>query len=197
MIVQWEAPTVQIKKEVKYLGVIKANPAEYIQRYGASLKSSRDLPQFVLDIQTPSDIVLAAEHKHNPVLELEGQLEAFKYVDLDREGLAEYRPQLERLGIRFGGEFGAGSASASVVSAISSVYSTIPVEQIFQLIDKDSSGFISVEEAGRILLRVNSRLGRSYGEDNIAELFKILDKNGDGKLSLLEFSAIFNTLRTA
>lgn len=202
VIVQWEAPTVAIKKEIKYLGVIKANPNEYTERYGTSLKASRELPQFVLDIQTPSDIVLASEHRYNPVFELEGDVEAFKYVDLDREGLSEYRAQLERLGIRFGGEVTTATSTASgVVSAVASVsgsaMSSIPVEQIFQLIDKDNSGYISVEEAGRILLRVNSRLGRSYGEDNINELFKILDKNGDGKLSLLEFSAIFNTLRSA
>lgn len=208
VIVQWEAPAVAIKKEVKYLGVIKANPTEYVDRYGASLKASRELPQFVLDIQTPSDIVLASEHRYNPVFELEGDVEAFKYIDLDREGLSEYRAQLERLGIRFGGEV-AGSVSSSATSAVvsasasasasgsASAMSSIPVEQIFQLIDKDNSGYISVEEAGRILLRVNSRLGRSYGEDNISELFKILDKNGDGKLSLIEFSAIFNTLRSA
>lgn len=208
VIVQWEAPQVQIKKEIKYLGVIKANPAEYVQRYGATLKQSRDLPQFVLDIQTPSDLVLAADYKYNTVFELEGQLDAFRYVDLDREGLSEYRSQLERLGIRFDGESNENVSSSrfseviqssvgGVTQAVASVAASVPVEQIFKLIDKDNNGFISVEEAGRILLRVNSRLGRSYGEDNISELFKILDKNGDGKLNLQEFSAIFNTLKSA
>ena len=33
VIVQWEAPRVNVRKEVKYLGVIRANPAEYVQRY--------------------------------------------------------------------------------------------------------------------------------------------------------------------
>jgi len=43
IIVQWEAPQVEIKKEFKYLGVIRANPVEYVQRYGATLKLARDL----------------------------------------------------------------------------------------------------------------------------------------------------------
>jgi len=180
--------------------VIKANPAEYVQRYGSSLKNSHELPQFVLDIQTPQDLVLAADYRYNPVFELEGQLEAFQYIDLDREGLSEYRAQLERRGIL--NNYGASSTVVNAQSfqsenVTSSTGSNIPVEQIFRLIDKDNSGFITVEEAGRILLRVNSRLGRSYGEDNITELFKILDKNGDGKLNLAEFSAIFNTLKSA
>lgn len=210
VIVQWEAPQVQIKKEIKYLGVIKANPAEYVQRYGASLKHFSDLPQFVLDIQTPKELTLAADYRYSSVLELEGELQAFQYVDLDREGLSEYRAQLERLGIKFNGSGASGhmsnastiinaattSASASSASASMSG-SSVPVEQIFKLIDKDNSGFITVEEAGRILLRVNSRLGRSYGEENITDLFNILDKNGDGKLNLAEFSAIFNTLKSA
>ena len=34
VIVQWEAPQVSIRKEVKYLGVIDANPVEYVQKYG-------------------------------------------------------------------------------------------------------------------------------------------------------------------
>jgi hypothetical protein len=103
VIVQWEAPQVVVKKEVKYLGVIRANPAEYVQRFGASLKLSKDLPQFVLDIKTPDGLVLAADYQYNTVHELEGDLAAFKLVDLNREGLTEYRPQLQRQGIDYVG----------------------------------------------------------------------------------------------
>lgn len=47
-----EAPQVDVKREVKYLGVIKANPAEYVQRYGATLKLAKDLPDFVVEVNT-------------------------------------------------------------------------------------------------------------------------------------------------
>ena len=33
VIVQWEAPNVAVRKEYKYLGVVRANPCEYVQRY--------------------------------------------------------------------------------------------------------------------------------------------------------------------
>lgn len=99
MIVQWEAPQVSIRKEVKYLGVITANPVEYVQKYGASLKTASQLPDYVLNINTPHEIgVLAADYKYSSVYELEGQLEGLKFVDLDKEGLSEYRPQLSQLG---------------------------------------------------------------------------------------------------
>ena len=38
VIVQRAEQEVSIKQEVKYLGVIRANQAEYVKRYGAELK---------------------------------------------------------------------------------------------------------------------------------------------------------------
>jgi hypothetical protein len=113
VIVQWEAPHVDVRKEVKYLGVIRANPAEYVQRYGATLKLAKDLPEFVLDINTPDGLVLAAEYEYQQVHELEGDLAAFKLVDLTNEGLTEYGPQLEQLGIRYVGAEAAAELAAN------------------------------------------------------------------------------------
>ena len=97
VIVQWEAPPIQVKKEFKYLGIIRANPAEYVARYGPSLKTSSELPDFVLDIKPPSGVILAADYKPSSVPELEGDLHALNLIDLEKEGLAEYRSQLLRL----------------------------------------------------------------------------------------------------
>jgi hypothetical protein len=59
---------------------------------------------------------LAAEQKQAPVHELEGDLQAFRLVDLERENLSEYRAQLEKLGIRFEGEQAALSNAAPSLS---------------------------------------------------------------------------------
>jgi hypothetical protein len=83
-----------------YAGIIRANPVEYVKRYGASLKASRDLPDFVLDIKPPNGVVLAADYQYNGpqhVHELEGDVHALRLVDLDRAGLSEYRAQLDRV----------------------------------------------------------------------------------------------------
>ena len=65
MIVQWEAPTVNIRREVKYLGVIRADPVEYVRMYGDTLKVHTLLPEYVLDIKTPSEVgVLAADYTY-------------------------------------------------------------------------------------------------------------------------------------
>jgi hypothetical protein len=97
IIVQWEAPDVNVTKEVKYLGVVRANPNEYVEKYGETLLT--DLPDFVQEIETPEEVgVLAADYKAKSLVELEGELEGFQYVDLDKEGLGEYRNYLSNLG---------------------------------------------------------------------------------------------------
>lgn len=53
-----------------------------MQRYSNTLKPSKDLPKFVLDLSTPKGLVLAANHQPKPVHDLEGDIEALKYVDL-------------------------------------------------------------------------------------------------------------------
>ena len=84
-----------LRKEIKYIGVVRANPAEYLQRFGSSVTSSSQLPQFVNDIKTPDGIVLAADYKYNEWPELEGDLRALTLIDLDREGLGAYRSYLQ------------------------------------------------------------------------------------------------------
>lgn len=252
VIVQWEAPQVVIKKEFKYLGVIRANPVEYVQRYGATLKVARELPDFVLDIKTPDGLVLAADYQYNSVHELEGDVRALGFVDLDREGLGEYRAALSKLGITYVGAAGvtaaasqynssgssssyqasssqsasygsSGSAGASFGASGSASYgssgsaaigggnygqssfssssrsgasgaSAAVVEEIFNSIDRDHSGQISIEEAARVLLKLNSRLNRHYGEDESKAFFAALDVDHNGQLSLQEFRRAFERL---
>jgi hypothetical protein len=43
LIIQWEAPEISIKREIKELEVTKVNPCEYIEKYGSSLKLSSEL----------------------------------------------------------------------------------------------------------------------------------------------------------
>ena len=194
VIVQWEAPSVNIRKEIKYLGVIRANPAEYVQRYGESLKVHTALPQFVLDIQTPSEYgALAANYVANSSFTLEGQLEGLKYINLDNEGLSEYRSFLLSKGIRdLGAESSAMSASVSYgASSYSDV--TEAASQIFSMIDIDNSGEISTDEAEKIVLRLNSKLKRSYGEVEVRQFFQAIS-GGSSQISRSQFLSAFEKL---
>lgn len=90
VVVQWESPKAKVKKEVKYLGVIRANPAEYVDQYGDSLLASDALPDIVNEVPTPDDLTLAADAQQNELHELEGDVDALKLINLDTEGLSAY-----------------------------------------------------------------------------------------------------------
>ncbi len=167
VVVQWIEPKTNIRQEVKYLGVIRANPAEYVQKYGSELKAHDALPKFVQDIPNPREIgQLAWNYKSNGgTWELEGQLEGFQYLNLDNEGLSEYKEFLLSRGIRD------SRAQNESESSVSSSGVTEAASKIFDMIDYDGSGEIEVFEAERIVLKLNSRLKRSYGENEVRKFF--------------------------
>jgi Ca2+-binding EF-hand superfamily protein len=212
VVVQWEAPEVVIRKDFKYLGVVRANPVEYVQRFGHSLVVSDELPDFVKEIKTPDDIVLAANHDSSKLSpELEGDVEALRLVDLDKEGLSEYKSLFQnnvRKSTSFANkstltspiknlaENSQATASAGSLQLASASQATANqlanlVEILFQQIDRHDTGSISVEDAEKLVLRLNSRLGRAYGEDDVKAFFTALDKNEDGQLNLEEFKEAF------
>ena len=78
------------------MDIIKANPVEYVQQYGNSLLSSKDLPSFVREIQAPSGLTLAHDSQINEYPELEGDIQALNLIDLDKEGLSHYKYLLNR-----------------------------------------------------------------------------------------------------
>lgn len=195
VIVQWETPNVTIKKEIRFLGTIRANPVEYVQRYGPTLKTFTEFPDFVNDIRPPQGIVLAADYQYNKVHELEGELDALRLVDLEREGLSEYRSQLEALNIKYTGSANVSRSNIIAVTPSSSQASfNSIINDVFGHLDEDRNGFISLSEAQTLLLRLNTRLGRSYGENEVIEFFRRLDRNGDGQISLNEFRQAFERI---
>jgi hypothetical protein len=195
VIVQWEPPKVSLKKEYKYLGVVNANPAEYIQKYGKTLKESKELPSFVVNIKTPENLILAADVNNNTSLvhELEGDVDALRLVDLEKEGLSEYKNIIEKnkettkkQHIR------KLSVNSAQMTGRQTDYSLKErLETIFNSIDLDGNGVITRDEANNVLLRINSHLGRVYGENEANAFFSNLDTNEDGEISLNEFKNAF------
>ncbi len=203
VIIQWVAPEVEIRKEFKYLGIVKANPVEYVKTYGASLHASNDLPSFVRDIKQPDGVVLAADHHVSPNMlhELEGDLEALKLVNLDEEGLSAYKSYLTRIGIlaaeeitsssKYSKSYTSESINTNAESNVNNDALTELITQIFHTIDRHNQGRITIEDAEKTLLRLNSRLGRNYGENDVGAFFGALDVNNDGTLDLEEFKRAF------
>ncbi len=115
-------------------------------------------------------------------------MDAFKYINLDTEGLSEYRSYLISKGIF--------DLSASQTKINKSSYehsmsiSSSTADNIFSMIDIDNSGYISVEEAEKVVLKLNSQLGRSYGEIEVREFF-IDICGGDNLISRDQFKQAF------
>ena len=65
--------------------------------------------------------------------------------------------------------------------------------QIFNMIDVDDSGTISVEEAEKIILHLNSRLSRSYGEIEVKSFFEVIS-GGSVQITREQFLSAFNRL---
>ena len=139
--------------------------------------------------------MLAAEYRYRSVLELEGALEGFRHVNLDAEGLSEYRAQLLALGIRdlgaSGEAVGYGVSSSSQVTSFSQV--SLAAGQIFDMIDVDRSGTIEVAEAEKIVLRLNSRLNRAYGENEVNAFFAAA-ASGSQVITREQFLRVFEKL---
>jgi hypothetical protein len=93
VIIQWEPPRAVVRQEFKDLGVVRADPAEYLAKYGDSLRRVEEMPDFVRDIKLPRDLMPSSPVTVPP--SLEGDLYALLLVDLDREGLSEYRNQVK------------------------------------------------------------------------------------------------------
>lgn len=190
VIVQWQVPNVIIKQQIRHLGEIRANPIKYASKYNNSLTQSKDLPQFILDIAPPNGVVLASECPYNAVHELEGDIDALRLIDLEREGLSEYKAVLNKQSVSPIKPMNSSQTNAVPPPATSKS----AVDEIFRLLYNKENGRIKVNRAARVVLKVNSRLGRKYGEDDVKHFIRALDINGDGTLSLNEFREAFTTL---
>ena len=220
VIVEWDAPNVNIKREFRYLGVIKADPNEYTKYFGATLKQPKDLPEFVREIKNPDGVILAADYQPPKKPELEGDLHALDFIDLSKEeDLSSYEMcdsnpptcvgvlcektmsmsteiKLEIAAaqvIQASHSFANCETSTAVISAFNSasvVALNEIINQIFEKIDLNNTGAISVEDAKQVYLRLSKRLYRNYNAEDIERFFNGLNVNNNA-LDLEEFKKIF------
>jgi hypothetical protein len=162
VIVQWEAPKVTIKKEFKDLGVVRADPKDYAIRYAGKLIRSSSLPKFVRDIKAPEGLMLASKAQPKITHKLVGDLNALKLVDLDKEGLGEYKGQIQGLSRASSSKFSinsslASSLSRSCASSLSSAQGAKSVSSIKSVISSQSSQKTALSLASSALsLRLSS-----------------------------------------
>ena len=95
VIIQWDSPEVDVRQKLVFLGVENADPASYASRYSSSLTNSNRLPEIVnrFNDKVPQGEVLAVNQRHT-LPRLVGDIQALGLIDLERNGLGEYRSQI-------------------------------------------------------------------------------------------------------
>jgi len=122
--------------------------------------------------------------------ELEGDIEALKLVDLDKEGLSEYKDYLQRI---FGSARSSRDDTSSTKSQSPETLSTVEnaIEEAFKAI-ADNTGSIDISEASRVVSKLNSRLSKNFGEKDVNSFYQALHVKSD-RLSIDDFKkAYFN-----
>ena len=70
------------------------------------------------------------------------------------------------------------------------------LETIFRLIDKDNSGFISMEEFAEACQLMSQHMDTTIPKDEIVDLAKSIDINKDGQIDFNEFLECFRIVET-
>ncbi len=101
LIINWEKIKCNVKERITVLGVEKCDPNEYIEQHGSSLIQASTLPaianKVAVDAVENQGTLLASDVRKKYFNELEGDVHALSLIDLDKEGLSEYKYILENL----------------------------------------------------------------------------------------------------
>lgn len=96
LIVQWDSPNVNVQKKVTHLGVEIADPIRYTQEHLNEIIQPIELPIEIKNIKPPNGIILAADYHPVQPPPLSGDVNALSLIDLEKNGLSEYRETLNR-----------------------------------------------------------------------------------------------------
>ncbi|CAF1035866.1 unnamed protein product, partial [Brachionus calyciflorus] len=121
LVIQWEAPEVEVTRDYKNLGSQLADPQEYVRRHGSELLGHEEFRTAASRIGAPENVVSSNSHRELGLPELEGDVEALRLIDLERSGLSEYRSYLSGLGVSY--DAAAFSSSASPFGFVTSAES--------------------------------------------------------------------------
>lgn len=166
VVIQWEAPEVEVRRVFKNLGKTVASPDEYLRRFGTELLKHEDFKKAASKLGAPEELIVSNSHIDLGLPELEGDLESLRFVDLDKAGLTQYKSFLSNLGVRTN-----LTRSSNGLGFITST---------------DSSNLISIDQARDIVNNLNGGTKKLYSDAEIRAYFNALDKNKDGVLSLDE-----------
>jgi hypothetical protein len=197
VIVQWEQPKAHVKTVIKDLGIIRADPNEYIQKYGDQLKRFDELPEFAKNIK-PSNALLACDAEHK--CELEGDLFALSLIDLEKEGLEHYRSCLKETSFSshtqryvpqelYYETEPVGSSSIQTTEEKSALETHF--DEICDSLAINKQLGVTWEQGRRVLKLLNEKLNRYYDEDKCEKFLLRLNPH---KSLYMDFNSFKNAV---
>jgi hypothetical protein len=168
--------------------------------YSEELKAPEEFPKVILDIKTPDGLTLAADSPENNVHQLEGSVEALKLVDMEREGLTAYIPQvygkstgslrMSRSSTSSSSRRSKSNEEKTSATAIEAIRNII-IDQIFDELNKQKRNALSTKEAEHLLVKLNNRLNKNFEEEELKRVVKNMETNTDGLIDMNKFRSVF------
>ena len=147
-----------------------------MQRFGTSLKHANELPDFVKEIKPPNDLMLACDWEPS-LNDLEGDIQALSLIDLDKEGLSDYKNIVKQL----------GKVSAYYPPVMNINTQKLDKSSILkEIFNANADSLLSIDDARKILYQINEKLGKSYSNQD-EDFLRNLDKNQENKINMEEF----------
>ena len=177
------------------MGIDRVDPKAYIQKYGDTLKDTKELPSFVKEIKTPSGITLAADEpkkSRSVYYDLEGDIHALNYIDLEKEGLSEYKTYLRENNIIDSKSQDNWYFSSSHESLDTHVLSSNKTS------NNTSDFFASSSESTKTAINKfeKEKVGQKIVDRLIEQIFQIVDKDNEGRIATEEAKKTLTRINT-
>ena len=179
VIIQWENPSVVINRKFKNLGVIKADPNEYLMKYESEVKEENELPDFVKSLEPPDYIELSNESTSDKSFELIGDFEAMSLVDTSNVGEND-REIIKEIVDKYLKKF-QKSNSININSIVS---------EMIDMVKAESAKMIRFDEAMKIIKSINKKLKLISNDEEIENYLNSINLNKNNNIQLELFKSL-------
>ncbi|RNA21514.1 hypothetical protein BpHYR1_025858 [Brachionus plicatilis] len=177
VIIQWENQNVVINRKFKNLGVVKADPKDYLMKYESEVIENKELPNFVKSFEPLEELNLPSDSGKDESYELIGDFEALtladkKNIDENDRGIVkeivdQYMKNIHK------------SKQGNI---------NFVVDQIIDMVKAESAKMVTFDEGMAIIRSINQKLNTDLSDEEIEDYLKSinLEKNNDMELELFK-----------
>lgn len=194
VIVDWDTPEVEIEKKYNFIGVVKADPKEYAKKYENNLIKLENYPEIVEHLKNSEQLFKHQEEYEPP--ELEGDIDALKLIDLEKEGLSHYKNYLNNYCLKSNSsksldtnKFLKSLLKCDLSSLKTSRSIQFFIDQVFESFN--SKRKIGYQDAQNIFFKYSATLGKNFDDNDFRRLLKYSNIKPSSSFDLNELKKLF------